>query len=156
MTPTSLDETTEESRLLSRYLSPCWKPKFQHLFISWMSLFENIPRETSVGDVVGFFKLGEMRKRRKWQLEINLEKLVGFCMVSWYPGNCRSRLVFNLHLDKSRAKENNKPLKAECKQICEQTGALLHPVDDISTYVEVFWLQYCGRGCDNLHQKQKM
>ena len=33
--------------------------------------------------------------------------------------------------------ENNKPLKAECKQICEQTGALLHPVDDISTYVEV-------------------
>ena len=38
----------------------------------------------------------------------------------------------------SQAKENNKPLKAECKQICEQTGALLHPVDDISTYVEVF------------------
>eukprot|EP00435_Cladocopium_sp_Y103_P027912 s898_g6.t3 len=33
--------------------------------------------------------------------------------------------------------ENNKPLKAECKQICEQTGALLHPVDDIETYVEV-------------------
>ena len=102
-----------------------------------------------------FFKLGEMRKKKMttWN---QLEKLVGFCMFSWYPGNCRSRLVFNLHLDKSRAKENNKPLKAECKQICEQTGALLHPVDDISTYVEVFWLQYCGRGCDNLHQKQKM
>ncbi|CAK9000360.1 unnamed protein product [Durusdinium trenchii] len=33
--------------------------------------------------------------------------------------------------------ENNKPLKAETKQICEQTGALLHPVDDIATYVEV-------------------
>mmetsp|Transcript_10370 Transcript_10370/g.24971 ORF Transcript_10370/g.24971 Transcript_10370/m.24971 type:complete len:615 (-) Transcript_10370:24-1868(-) len=33
--------------------------------------------------------------------------------------------------------ENNKPLKAESKQICEQTGALLHPVDDIATYVEV-------------------
>lgn len=23
------------------------------------------------------------------------------------------------------------------KQICEQTGALLHPVDDVSTFVEV-------------------
>ncbi|CAJ1368431.1 unnamed protein product [Effrenium voratum] len=33
--------------------------------------------------------------------------------------------------------ENNKPLKAETKQICEQTGALLHPVDDIATFVEV-------------------
>ena len=27
-------------------------------------------------------------------------------------------------------------MKAETKQICEQTGALLHPVDDIATYVE--------------------
>jgi len=33
--------------------------------------------------------------------------------------------------------ENNKPLKAERKQICEQTGALLHPVDDVATYVQV-------------------
>eukprot|EP00930_Biecheleria_cincta_P039856 TRINITY_DN27356_c0_g1_i1.p1 TRINITY_DN27356_c0_g1~~TRINITY_DN27356_c0_g1_i1.p1 ORF type:complete len:658 (+),score=118.20 TRINITY_DN27356_c0_g1_i1:97-1974(+) len=33
--------------------------------------------------------------------------------------------------------ENNKPLKSETKQICEQTGALLHPVDDIRTYVDI-------------------
>ncbi|CAE8726403.1 unnamed protein product, partial [Polarella glacialis] len=33
--------------------------------------------------------------------------------------------------------ENNKPLKSESKHICEQTGALLHPVDDIATYVEL-------------------
>ena len=43
------------------------------------------------------------------------------------------KLVEQLHIS---PEENNKPLKAESKQICEQTGALLHPVDDIATYVE--------------------
>lgn len=33
--------------------------------------------------------------------------------------------------------ENNKPLKSETKHICAQTGALLHPVDDIETFVEL-------------------
>ena len=47
------------------------------------------------------------------------------------------KLVEQLH---ASPEENNKPLKAECKQICEQTGALLHPVDDIATYVEAAWL----------------
>lgn len=47
------------------------------------------------------------------------------------------KLVEQLHIS---PEENNKPLKAECKQICEQTGALLHPVDDIATYVEAAWL----------------
>mmetsp|Transcript_12600 Transcript_12600/g.23273 ORF Transcript_12600/g.23273 Transcript_12600/m.23273 type:complete len:630 (+) Transcript_12600:76-1965(+) len=33
--------------------------------------------------------------------------------------------------------DSNKPLKSDRRQICEQTGAILHPVDDIETYVEV-------------------
>lgn len=32
--------------------------------------------------------------------------------------------------------ENHKPLKSETKSICEQTGGILHPVDDVETYVE--------------------
>lgn len=33
--------------------------------------------------------------------------------------------------------ENNKLLKSETKLICEQTAAILHPLDDIDTYVEL-------------------
>jgi len=33
--------------------------------------------------------------------------------------------------------ENNKPLKSTTRNICEQTGQILHPVDDIETFVEV-------------------
>eukprot|EP00929_Paragymnodinium_shiwhaense_P041735 TRINITY_DN21678_c0_g1_i1.p1 TRINITY_DN21678_c0_g1~~TRINITY_DN21678_c0_g1_i1.p1 ORF type:complete len:623 (-),score=160.24 TRINITY_DN21678_c0_g1_i1:471-2339(-) len=34
-------------------------------------------------------------------------------------------------------KENNKPLKSETRNICEQTGKILHPIDDVETYVEL-------------------
>jgi len=33
--------------------------------------------------------------------------------------------------------ENNKPLKSETKSICQRTGAILHPVDDIESFIEV-------------------
>eukprot|EP00928_Gymnodinium_smaydae_P018070 TRINITY_DN16878_c1_g6_i1.p1 TRINITY_DN16878_c1_g6~~TRINITY_DN16878_c1_g6_i1.p1 ORF type:complete len:664 (+),score=145.51 TRINITY_DN16878_c1_g6_i1:60-1994(+) len=33
--------------------------------------------------------------------------------------------------------ENNKPLKSETRSICEQTGSILHPEDDIETYVDL-------------------
>lgn len=33
--------------------------------------------------------------------------------------------------------ENNKLLKSDMKNLCEQTGSILHPVDDIETYVDV-------------------
>jgi ATP-dependent DNA helicase 2 subunit 1 len=33
--------------------------------------------------------------------------------------------------------ESNKPLKSETRMICEQTGSILHKVDDIETFVEL-------------------
>ena len=33
--------------------------------------------------------------------------------------------------------DSNKPLKSESRSICEATGSILHPVDDIETYVEM-------------------
>jgi len=33
--------------------------------------------------------------------------------------------------------ENNKPLKSETRNICEQTGGILHPKDDVETFVEL-------------------
>ena len=86
----------EESRRLSRYLSPCWKPKFQHLFISWMSLDRKYTDRETSGPVscVFFLNWERCKKRRTWQLEINLNNWVGFWNVFMISRQLQIKISF--------------------------------------------------------------
>jgi len=53
--------------------------------------------------------------------------------VSIYVTTLEARVPYPVYL----LNENNKLLKSETRLICEQTGAILHPTDDVETFTEL-------------------
>lgn len=76
-----------------------------------------------------------MREHRKRTLQrLTFELCPGAEMsVSIFCTTIEARMPYPVYL----LNENNKLLKSETKNICGSTGAILHPVDDIETFVEL-------------------
>eukprot|EP00933_Yihiella_yeosuensis_P004334 TRINITY_DN108705_c0_g1_i1.p1 TRINITY_DN108705_c0_g1~~TRINITY_DN108705_c0_g1_i1.p1 ORF type:complete len:632 (-),score=135.40 TRINITY_DN108705_c0_g1_i1:409-2265(-) len=72
------------------------------------------------------------RKRTLQRLNFHISEGVDVS-VSVFVTMLESKIPYPVYL----LNENNKPLKSQTRQLCEQTGQILHPVDDIKTYVEV-------------------
>jgi len=76
-----------------------------------------------------------MRVHRKRTLQRIMFELcpgveIGVCV---YVTILQAGIPFPVYL----LNENNKPLKSETRMICEQTGGILHPKDDLDTFVEL-------------------
>eukprot|EP00927_Polykrikos_kofoidii_P066420 TRINITY_DN62017_c0_g1_i1.p1 TRINITY_DN62017_c0_g1~~TRINITY_DN62017_c0_g1_i1.p1 ORF type:complete len:645 (-),score=103.23 TRINITY_DN62017_c0_g1_i1:96-2030(-) len=81
----------------------------------------------------------ERRVRRRLHRKRTLHRLsMEVCpgvevAVSVYVHILEARVPYPVYL----LNENNKLLKSETKSICEQTGSIVHPKDDIDTFVEI-------------------
>lgn len=81
----------------------------------------------------------ERRVRRRLHRKRTLQRLtLEICegveiAVSVFVSVLEARVPLPVYL----LNESNKPLKSETRFICEQTGSILHPVDDIETFVEI-------------------
>lgn len=81
----------------------------------------------------------ERRVRRRVHRKRNLQRLKlelapGAEMAVGIFAHCiQAKIPFPVYL----LNENNKELKSETKLLCEQTGGILHPVDDVETFVEL-------------------
>mmetsp|Transcript_45290 Transcript_45290/g.80399 ORF Transcript_45290/g.80399 Transcript_45290/m.80399 type:complete len:662 (-) Transcript_45290:98-2083(-) len=81
----------------------------------------------------------ERRVRRRVHRKRNLQRLTfelapgADIAVGIYAHCIQAKIPMPVYL----LNENNKPLKSETKLLCEQTGGILHPVDDVETFVEL-------------------
>jgi len=76
-----------------------------------------------------------MREHRKRTLQrLNFQLCPGTEIgISIYCTTIEARMPYPVYL----LNENNKLLKSETKHICGSTGAVLHPVEDVETFVEL-------------------
>mmetsp|Transcript_72947 Transcript_72947/g.152293 ORF Transcript_72947/g.152293 Transcript_72947/m.152293 type:complete len:650 (+) Transcript_72947:226-2175(+) len=79
-----------------------------------------------------WIRMKEHRKRTLQRLPFQLAPGTEMA-VSIYCTTIQARIPYPVYL----LNENNKLLKSETKHICSSTGAILHPTEDIETYVEV-------------------